>query len=164
MGMWDDDASVASFLVRYAAGFVAFFVVLFATGWLFRTSSSGVEADGTVDLGLPQTYFEAMHAVGTDGMVFAMVVSSVFVLMMGGLRKGLEAGVVGMMGAFLLGGIVTMNIEQVLNENFHAIASAQGNVDVSDRAINASMLFVGNLLLWANFFLEAFRGGGDEIE
>jgi hypothetical protein len=55
-----------------------------------------------------------------------------------------------------------MNIEQALDSNLHESGASNIILDVKDRAIYTSYLFVGNLFLWANFFLEVIRFKGTD--
>ena len=61
------------------------------------------------------------------------------------LRKGIEALVLGILCSVLIGGFVTMNIEQALDGNLHESGASNIILDVKDRAIYTSYLFVGNL-------------------
>lgn len=158
MSLFSSSDSIKSLLINYLIGFVTFIGILAGVSMLFNDpDSKGVSADGSIDLGLPQTYFEAMYTIGPGTMFLAMLVSSILVYAMTNLRKGIEALVLGILCSVLIGGFITMNIEQSLANNLNDSGASNIILDVKDRAIYTSYLFVGNLFLWANFFLELLR-------
>ena len=158
MSLFSSKDTIKGLLINYFIGFICFIGILFGVSMIFHEpDSKGVNADGSIDLGLPQTYFEAMFTIGPGIMLIAMLLSSLLVYGMTNLRKGIEALVIGLLCSILIGGFVTMNIEQALDSNLHNSGANGIILDVNDRAINASYLFVGNLFLWANFLLEVIR-------
>jgi hypothetical protein len=163
MSLFSSTDTVKSLLINYIIGFVGFIGLLFGVSMIFHDpDSKGVKADGSIDLGLPQTYFEAMFTIGPGTMFIAMILSSILVYAMTNLRKGIEALLIGILCSVLLGGFVTMNIEQALDSNLHESGASNIILDVKDRAIYTSYLLVGNLFLWANFFLEVIRFKGTD--
>ena len=158
MSLFSSSDSIKSLLINYLIGFVTFIGILAGVSMLFDDpDSKGVNADGSMDLGLPQTYFEAMYTIGPGTMFLAMFVSSILVYAMTNLRKGIEALVLGILCSVLIGFFVTTNIEQSLANNLNDSGASNIILDVKDRAIYTSYLFIGNLFLWANFFLELLR-------
>ena len=162
MSLFSSKDTIKSLLINYLIGFVCFIGLLMGVSMIFHDpDSKGVKADGSIDLGLPQTYFEAMFTIGPGIMLIAMLLSSLLVYGLTNLRKGIEALVIGLICSVLIGGFVTMNIEQALDGNLHDSGASNIIIDVKDRAIYTSYLFVGNLFLWANFFLEVLRFKGE---
>ena len=158
MALFNSKGTAKGFLVTYVLGLVSFFGLLIGVMLIFEDPDvKGINADGSIDLGPPQTYFEAMFSIGPGTMLIAMLLSSILVYAMTNLRKGIEALVIGLLCTFLIGGFVTMNIEQALSNNLNDAGASNLTLEIKDRAIHASHLFVGNLFLWANFFLEVIR-------
>ena len=158
MSIFNPDGSMKSFLINYALGIVSFVGLLSVVHFIFDDPDSpGVKSDGTIDLGLPQTYFEAMNSIGPETMLIAMFLSTGIVYFMTNTRKGIEAIVIGVLGTFLIGPFVTMRIDEALSMNLHNSMSTDIVIEITARATNASYIFIGNLVLWANFFLEVFR-------
>ena len=158
MSLFSSRVTVKGFLMTYAVGLFSFLGLLAGVMLIFEDPDvNGVDADGSIDLGLPQTYFEAMFSIGPGTMIIGMLLSSLLVYAVTNLRKGIEALLIGLVCTFLIGGFVTMNIEQALSNNLNDSGASHLTIEIKDRAIHASHLFVGNLFLWANFFLEIFR-------
>ena len=158
MSLFSSRGTVKGFLMTYAIGLFSFLGLLAGVMLIFEDPDvNGVDADGSIDLGLPQTYLEAMFSIGPGTMIIGMLLSSLLVYAVTNLRKGIEALLIGLVCTFLIGGFVTMNIEQALSNNLNDSGASHLTIEIKDRAIHASHLFVGNLFLWANFFLEIFR-------
>ena len=158
MSLFSSRGTVIGFLMTYAIGLLSFIGLLAGVMLIFEDSDvNGVDTDGSIDLGPPQTYFEAMFSIGPGTMLIAMLLSSLLVYAITNLRKGIEALLLGLVCTFLIGGFVTMNIEQALSNNLNDSGASNLTLEIKDRAIHASHLFIGNLFLWANFFLEIFR-------
>ena len=158
MSLFSSRGTVKGFLMSYAIGLLSFIGLLAGVMLIFEDSDvNGVDTDGSIDLGPPQTYFESMFSIGPGTMLIAMLLSSLLVYAITNLRKGIEALLLGLVCTFLIGGFVTMNIEQALSNNLNDSGASNLTLEIKDRAIHASHLFIGNLFLWANFFLEIFR-------
>jgi len=157
MPVFDSEGSIKKFLLQYLMGVIAYFGLLIGVFIIFGDSEPvGIDSEGNLDIGPPQTYFEAMYSIGPEVMFIAMLLSAGLVLFITNFRKGVEALIVGLACSLLIGTMVTMYIETEFNNNFY-YATGVAMVGVVSSAKYASCLFIGNLFLWANFLLEAFR-------
>ena len=146
MSLFSSKDTIKSLLINYLIGFVCFIGLLMGVSMIFHDpDSKGVKADGSIDLGLPQTYFEAMNSIGPETMLIAMFLSAGIVYFMTNTRKGIEAIVIGVLGTFLIGPFVTMRIDEALNMNLHNSMSKDIVIEITSRATNASYIFIGNL-------------------
>ena len=158
MAILDSKGSIKSFLVQYLVGLVAFFGFLIGISTILQDPENiGIDSEGTLELGPPQTYFETMYSIGPEVLVLTMILSSCLVWFMTNLRKGIEALIIGIVCSLFIGFFITTGIEQALYNNFNDVTDATGSVEIDSRAIFASHLFIGNLFLWANFLLELIR-------
>ena len=158
MAILGSKGSIKGFLIQYLIGLVAFFGLLIGTSTILKDPENiGIDSEGTLDLGPPQTYFETMYSIGPEVLVLTMILSSCLVWFMTNLRKGIEALIIGIICSFFIGLFVTVRIELALYDNFNDLIDATGSVEIDSRAIFASHLFIGNLFLWANFLLELIR-------
>ena len=158
MAILGSKGSIKGFLIQYLVGLVAFFGFLIGISTILKDPENiGIDSEGTLDLGPPQTYFETMYSIGPEVLVLTMILSSCLVWFMTNLRKGIEALIIGIVCSFFIGFFVSMSIEQALYDNFNDVIDTTGSVEIDSRAIFASHLFIGNLFLWANFLLELIR-------
>jgi hypothetical protein len=158
MGLFDSQGSTSKFLLQYLIGFLAFWGGLLAVFFFFNNSDSVViNADGEVHLGAPETYFQFMYVIGPAILCISMILSSILVGLMTGVRKGAEAMFIGIACTLLVGFFVTNMISGALDSNFYDATGTFGLVEIPPEATYASNLFIGNLMLWANFLLEVIR-------
>jgi len=164
MGMFDHEGSIKGFLIRYAIGMMAFVGMLYGLYSIFYDPDSvAVNADGSLELGLAGTYFDVMFTIGPEAMFIFMILSSYLVSLMTTTRKGIEAMILGLLCGIFIGFFISMNIEESLRTNLRESDLIEYSIEVKARARYASYLFLGNLFLWANFFLEIFRLDHDDL-
>ena len=158
MSLFDPKGSYKAFLFWYIAGFFSFaFLVMGLPHFLSDASSVGIDADGTYDLGFPQSYFETMYALGPATLAVMMVLSCMLISWMTSAKKGGEALIIGILSGLFIGLFVTMSMQEALSGNLSDITGSYEYVDVDNRAMSASHAFVGTLFLWLNFLFELFR-------
>jgi len=158
MSIFNSNGTIKGFLLQYLMGIIGYFGLLIGVFTIFDDSESvGINSEGNLHLGPPHTYFDTMYSIGPEVMFIAMLLSSGLVLFITNFRKGVEALLVGLACSLLIGTMITMGIEQELHNNFYDITGIYSFLEVKPKALFASNLFIGNLFLWANFFLEIFR-------
>ena len=158
MSLFDPKGSYKAFFFWYLAGFFSFaFLVMGLPHFLSDASSVGIDADGTYDLGFPQSYFETMYALGPATLAVMMVLSCMLISWMTSAKKGGEALIIGILSGLFIGLFVTMSMQEALSGNLSDLTGSFEHVDVEDRAMTASHVFVGTLFIWLNFFFELFR-------
>ena len=158
MSLFDPKGSYKAFFFWYSAGFFSFiFLVMGLPRFLGASGSVGIDADGNYDLGFPQTYFETMYVLGPATLGVMMFLSCILITWMTSIKKGGEALIIGTLCAVFVGLFVTMSMQDALSGNLSDITGSFETVNVSNRAVAGSHVFVGTLFLWLNFLLELFR-------
>ena len=115
MAILDSKGSIKSFLVQYLVGLVTFFGFLIGISIILQDPENiGIDSEGTLELGPPQTYFETMYSIGPEVLVLTMILSSCLVWFMTNLRKGIEALIIGIVCSLFIGFFITTGIEEAL--------------------------------------------------
>jgi len=161
------DESVGVFLIRYVVGFVAFFGSFILISFLFGNSDDiTVSDDGTVHLGLVQTYVESLAGLSPLFFIFLMVFSALIIgaiyWMMRGLKEAIKKAfeAVGVWLAFWVLGMIwfTPSILSELDSQYaEAVGDPWASVELPGYIALNSSLFIGCLFIWINFLLEAAR-------
>ena len=161
------DESVSVFLTRYAMGFVAFFGSFILVSVLFGNSDDiTVSDDGTIHLGLVQTYIESLAGLSPAFFMFLMVFSSAIIggiyLIMDGfkaaIKKAIEA--VGIWVAFFFIALIWITpaiLSELDSQYADAVDDPWATVELPEYIALNSSLFIGCLFIWINFLLEAVR-------
>jgi hypothetical protein len=98
-----------------------------------------------------------MYALGPATLAVMMVLSCMLISWMTSAKKGGEALIIGILSGLFIGLFVTMSMQEALSGNLSDLTGSFEHVDVEDRAMTASHVFVGTLFIWLNFFFELFR-------
>ena len=161
------DESVGVFLMRYIMGFVAFFGSFLIISIIFGNADDiTVSDDGTVHLGLSQTYVESLAGLSSAFFIFLMAFSSLIIgviyWMMSGfnaaIKKAFEAVAVWLAFSFM--GMIWFTpviLSELDSQYAQAVGDPWARVELPEYIALNSSLFIGCLFIWINFLLEAVR-------
>ena len=118
-------------------GFVAFFGSFLIISIIFGNADDiTVSDDGTVHLGLSQTYVESLAGLSSAFFIFLMAFSSLIIGVIYWMMSGFNAAI---------------------KKAFEAVGDPRARVELPEYIALNSSLFIGCLFIWINFLLEAVR-------